>query len=401
MIIPRLQDTLRAVATIIVVLVVSYLVYRLVSYFGVGRQPELSFVSDTATETNQQSTESVPIVIEEVARDLYVPWSIVFTSQERMLITERSGAIRVIENGKLRQTPLKTFPQISARSEEGLMGMTLDPDYETNKYLYVAYAYPQKNGLAVRVVRFTDEGSDLTGEKIIIDAIPAAQNHAGTRLRFGPDKKLYITTGDASDRAIAQDMGSLGGKILRVNADGTIPADNPYSDSPIWSYGHRNSQGLDWHPVTKELYATEHGPSLFDGPAGGDEVNRIEEGANYGWPLVSHENTYEGTEAPLVLYTPAVAPASGMFYSSDVIPQFTNSFFFGGLRGQGLFRVVFDEKNPDVVLVNEKLEEISVGRIRDVATGPDGYIYFSTSNRDGRGNAAAGDDKIYRIIPAE
>lgn len=338
--------------------------------------------------------------MEEVVRGLYVPWSIVFTSEKRMLVTERSGAIRVIENGILQEKPLKTIPQLSTRSEEGLMGMTLDPAYEKNKYLYISYAYPAQNGLSVKVVRFIDNGDSLSGETTIIDTIPAAQNHAGTRLRFGPDGKLYITTGDASERAIAQDLNSLGGKTLRINPDGSIPSDNPFPNSPVWSYGHRNAQGLDWHPVTKELYATEHGPSLFDGPAGGDEINRITKGGNYGWPLVSHENTYEGTVAPLVLYTPAVAPASGMFYRSSVIPQFTNNFFFGGLRGQGVYRIVFNSDNPDNVLINEKMKEVTVGRVRDIAEGPEGFIYFSTSNRDGRGEEFEGDDKIYRIKPA-
>lgn len=206
------------------------------------------------------------------------------------------------------------------------MSLTLDPEYEDNKYIYTSYAYRGPEGMAVKVVRLTDSGSSLAEPVTILGNIPAAKYHAGSRLAFGPDGKLYISTGDATDKLLAQDKGSLAGKILRINADGTIPEDNPEPGNPLWSYGHRNPQGLAW--LGNDLYSSEHGPSVFDGPAGGDEVNRIIKGGNYGWPLVSHTKTQEGTIAPLRVFTPAEAPASLMAYSGKMFPQYRDHLFF-------------------------------------------------------------------------
>lgn len=349
--------------------------------------------------TLEDSATSTPIQVEEFARGLDIPWSMVWTSPTRILVSERTGNIRIIENSVLREKPLHTFSDISTGGEEGLMSLAVHPQYATNKFLYASYAYGRGQEMFVRVVRFRDDGSRLSNQTTIVDAIPAAQYHAGSRIAFGPDSMLYITTGDATDRKLAQDVTSLAGKILRVHDDGAIPSDNPFPKNPIWSIGHRNPQGIAWHPESQQLYETEHGPSLFDGPAGGDEVNRIVRAGNYGWPLVSHEDKQEGTIAPLLLYTPAEAPGSGMFYSGTLFEQFKNNFFFGALKGEGLIRVVFDAKDPDKVWGFEKLFGGEYGRIRDVAQGPDGFIYFSTSNRDGRGDVREGDDKIYRIVP--
>ncbi len=346
-----------------------------------------------------QDQSPVEFKVESVAEGLFVPWSIVFTADDRMLVTERDGKVRAIQDGQLQANPLYTFSPISAQSEEGLMGMAMDPNYQTNKQLYFCLAYPKGQNLVDKVVRLTDEGSRLTNEVMVVDDIPAAKFHAGCRVKFGPDGKLYITTGDSTKRELAQDKNSLAGKILRLNADGSIPADNPFPNSPIYSLGHRNPQGLDWHPETQTLYETEHGPSGFDGPGGGDEVNVITKGGNYGWPTVSHEKSQTGLISPKLVFTPAVAPAAGHFYRGDVFPQFKHNFLFGTLQGQGIYRAVLDSNNSEIITGHEKIAGIDVGRVREVTEGPDGLIYFTTSNRDGRGSVKAGDDHIYRLVP--
>lgn len=339
----------------------------------------------------EETPQSVEYEIVEVARGLDVPWAIAFTSPTRMLVTERSGTIRAIVDGVLQPEPLLTLSDVSSSDEEWLMSLTLDPEYSTNGYIYLSYAYRGAKGMMVKVVRFTDEGNSLTDPRIIIDLIPAAKYHAGSRLAFGPDGKLYISTGDATDKSLAQNMDSLAGKILRINADGSIPSDNPQKWSPVWSYGHRNPQGLVW--IGDDLYSSEHGPSVFDGPAGGDEVNKIVKGGNYGWPLVSHLKTREGTVAPLRVFTPAEAPASLMAYSGTMFPQYRGHLFFWALKGEGI--VILAPDGEGLQLVGKIATDY--GRIREVVEAPDGSLYFTTSNRDGRGTIRAGDDRVYRI----
>ncbi len=362
-----------------------------------------TFTPQPATTATQPEPTATPRVasswkMEVVAENLEIPWSIVFTSPERMLVSERRGTIREINAGQLNPQPVYTFTDIASRDEAGLMGMAASPDYAADHFIYVCYSTSGGSGLINRVVRLLDEGSTLSLDKIILDNIPSAQNHAGCRLGFGPDSKLYVTTGDALQPQAAQDLQSLAGKILRLNPDGSIPEDNPFSGSAVYSFGHRNPQGIAWQPGSGRLYATEHGPSGFDGPGGGDEINLILPGANYGWPLVSHDEVLAGTESPLIQFTPAVAPAAALFYQSDVLPMFTGDFFFGALRGEGLAEVKISTQDPRKI---ESVEWIvrDVGRVREVVEGPDGCIYFSTSNRDGRGTVQADDDKIYRLAP--
>lgn len=356
-----------------------------------------------AGETAGTADGAVQFRVETVAGNLQVPWSISFAPDGRIIFTERPGRVRVIERGQLRPEPLAIISDVESRSESGLMGLTLHPQFASNHFLYLAYAYQSNDGQRVRVVRFRETGSSLAERQLIIENIPAAQFHAGCRLRFGPDGKLYITTGDATQPATAQRLDSLGGKILRLNDDGTVPADNPFVNQKdarpeIWSYGHRNPQGLDWQPGTNLLFETEHGPSGGDAPGGGDEVNLVERGRNYGWPVVHHKDARAGMESPLLEYTPAVAPASGMFYRGSGFPQFRGNFFFGNLRGETIIRVVLDGRR---VVSQERLLERQYGRIRDVAEGPDGAIYFSTSNRDGRGSPASADDRILKLVPVK
>ena len=351
-------------------------------------------------ETSAQSQTSFKV--ETVIGNLEVVWSIVWAPDGRMIFTERPGRVRAFENGKLRPEPLLTVPDVEPRGESGLMSIALHPQFASNHLLYLSYAY-SANGQQVRVVRYRETPGGFTDRKVIIESIPAAQFHAGCRLRFGPDGKLYITTGDATERDLAQKLDSIAGKILRLNDDGSVPGDNPFvgqanARPEIWAYGSRNSQGIDFQPGTNLLFETEHGPSGFDGPGGGDEVNIIERGKNYGWPVIHHGATQAGMESPLLEYTPACAPGSGTFYRGSQFPQFKGNFFFGCLRGERIIRVTLDGRR---VVSQEDLLKGKYGRIRDIAEGPDGYIYFSTSNRDGRGTPASDDDRILRLVPVK
>ncbi|MFN2502490.1 MAG: PQQ-dependent sugar dehydrogenase, partial [Pyrinomonadaceae bacterium] len=279
--------------------------------------------------------------------------------------------------------------------------ISLHPDFSKNGFVYLAYSY-RSDGRRVKVVRYKLANLSFTEPRIILDNVPGAPNHAGMRCRFGPDGKLYVTTGDATDWNLAQKMDSLAGKTLRLNDDGSIPPDNPFIGTTgarpeIWSYGHRNAQGLAWQPDSGLIFQTEHGPSSFEGKgSGGDEFNLVERGKNLGWPEIHHNEKREGMVSPLLEYSPACAPASGMFYDGNAFQAFKGNFFFGCLRSRRIVRVVLNGRN---VVSQEDLLSGVYGRIREVQQGADGYIYFSTSNRDGRGSPAADDDRIMRIVP--
>jgi glucose/arabinose dehydrogenase len=348
-----------------------------------------------------QTSSNVSFRVEKVASGLEVPWSIVWAPDGRMIFTERPGRVRVMEKGTLNPKPLLTLTDVESAGEAGLMSVALHPQFSSNHFVYLSYAYTS-GGLRVRVVRYREAAEGLVDRKVIIEDLPAARAHAGCRIRFGSDGKLYVTTGDATNRNLAQQLNSLAGKTLRLNDDGTVPQDNPFvgrqdARPEIWSLGHRNAQGLDFQPGTNLMFQTEHGPSGFDGPGGGDEVNIVEKGKNYGWPTIHHTETAAGLESPLLEYTPACAPGSGAFYRGSVLPQFKENFFFGCLRGERVIRVVLDGRR---VVSQENLLQ-NYGRIREVAEGPDGYLYVSTSNRDGRGRPAEDDDRILRLVPAQ
>lgn len=340
--------------------------------------------------------------VETVASGLAVPWGFAWLPNKDLIFTERAGRVRIIEGGKLRADPVFTVPDVEPSSESGLMDISLHPRFAENNFVYLAYSY-RKDGKYDKVVRYKYAGGKLTEDKIIIDSLPAAPNHAGMRSRFGPDGKLYITVGDATDWELAQKLDSLAGKTLRLNDDGSIPQDNPFirtagARPEIFSYGHRNAQGLTWQPGSGLMFQTEHGPSSFEGKgSGGDEVNIVEAGKNYGWPTIHHNQTREGMVSPLLEYSPACAPASAMFYNGSQLPAFKGNFFFGCLRSKRIIRVTLDGRR---VVGQENMLDGTYGRIREMAEGPDGFIYFSTSNRDGRGSPAEADDRILRIVPA-
>lgn len=347
------------------------------------------------------SSGDVKFRVETVAGGLEVPWGITWLPNKNLLFTERPGRVRIIENGKLRTEPVFTVPDVEPSSESGLMDISLHPDFAKNSFVYLAYSY-NKDGRRVKVVRYKFVNNTLTEPMVIVQDVPGAPNHAGMRCRFGPDGKLYVTTGDSTNWDLAQKLDSLAGKTLRLNDDGTIPKDNPFiatagARPEIWTYGHRNAQGLAWQPGSGLMFQTEHGPSSFEGKgSGGDEANIVERGRNHGWPEIHHSERQDGMISPLLEYSPACAPGSAMFYNGTALPAFKGNFFFGCLRSRLIVRVVMNGRN---VVSQENLLSGVYGRVREMAEGPDGYIYFSTSNRDGRGSPATDDDRILRIVP--
>lgn len=339
--------------------------------------------------------------VETFVIGLEVPWAFAWLPNGDMLVTERPGRVRIIEKGKLRAEPVFTVPDVEPTGESGLMDISLHPDFAKNGFVYLTYSYNQ-DGKQVKVVRYKYADGKFTEPKTIVDHVPGTALHSGMRCRFGPDGKLYVTTGDSTDWNLAQKTDSLAGKTLRLNDDGTIPNDNPFVGKTgyrpeIWTLGNRNAQGIAFQPGSGLAFETEHGPSSFEGKgSGGDEVNILEAGKNYGWPEIHHTQTREGMVSPLLEYSPACAPGSAMFYNGSAFPEFKGNFFFGCLRGTRIIRVILDGRK---VVSQENLLENTYGRIREMEQGPDGYIYFSTSNRDGRGSPAKDDDRIMRLVP--
>jgi len=369
----------------------------------------LGFACDNAAPTGAaentvfETQEKAKFRVETYASGLQVPWGFAWLPNKNLLVTERPGRVRLIENGKLRSEPIYTVPDVEPSSESGLMDVSLHPNFASNSFVYLAYSYAQ-DGKRDKVVRYKFVDNKFTEPTVIIADMPAAPNHAGMRARFGPDGKLYITVGDATDWELAQKLDSLAGKTLRLNDDGTVPKDNPFiktagARAEIWSYGHRNAQGLAWQPGSGLMFQTEHGPSSFEGKgSGGDEANIVEAGKNYGWPTIHHKQTREGMISPLLEYSPACAPASAAFYNGSQLPAFKGNFFFGCLRSARLIRVTMNGRS---VVSQEDMFPGVYGRIREVGEGPDGYLYFSTSNRDGRGSPTNEDDRIMRIVPVQ
>lgn len=359
---------------IVVVIIVMYAV------LSINTSQETAPITGAATTTNPVSME--PTII---ADNLDIPWDIAFLPDATLLVTERPGVLLHINPSDDSRIAIPV--SVGARGEGGLLGVLIHPQFSENRYVYLYMSSGGVGQTTNRVVRYTYTENSLTEDKVIIQGIPGATYHDGGRMEFGPDGKLYITTGDATKGAIAQDMSSLGGKILRLNDDGTIPSDNPLNTA-VWTSGHRNPQGLAWDN-DGNLWETEHGPTGEGGRCCHDEVNKLVKGGNYGWPTIIGDETKDGMQNPAWHSGENTwAPASLVY--------FDGSLYFGGLIAKGLFEAKIE--NGVVVSLTKHLDGI-YGRIRTIRVGPDNMFYITTSNKDGRGTAGATDDRIIRINP--
>jgi len=353
------------------------------------RPANFGSISIKVTEISEQ------VNVETVAEDLEVPWALGFAPDGRILITERPGRIRVVQQGVLQEKPFSLLEQVVSTSESGLMGIALHPDFANNPYVFVCYTYQNSTGkLRNRVARLSDANGQGTDHQVIVDDIPGSRNHDGCGIGFGPDGKLYVTLGDAQDPDQAQDLDSLAGKVLRLEADGSVPADNPFPGSYVYTYGHRNPQGMDWHPETGDLFITEHGPDR------NDEVNLLAPGRNYGWPAVTGRARSDEYVPSIMSFTPTIAIAGVAFYTGDKLhPAWEGDLIFAALKASQLHRVALAPPEFRTVKSSQVWFNQDFGRLRAVAVSPDGYLYFTTSNRDGRGSPQAGDDKLMRLVP--
>ena len=334
-----------------------------------------------------------------VADGLVNPWSMAFLPGGDMLITERPGRLRIVRNGSLLADAVPGVPEVFAQGQGGLLDVALHPDFASNRLLYLSFSKPNAEGseATTAVVRGRFENDSLTNVEEIFEAVSRGRGHYGSRLAFDRDGFLFITVGERQvpsrgdlEAHPAQDISNHHGTVNRLHDDGRVPADNPFVDRPnarpeIWSYGHRNPQGLAIHPETGDVWITEHGPQ------GGDELNLIRPGLNYGWPVVGygvnygsgtaiHEGTRrDGMESPVHFWVPSIATSGLLIYTGDKFPEWRGNFFAGGLAGQQLARLTMDGQRVEI----EETLVHGLGRIRDVRQGPDGYIYLAIDARRG------------------
>lgn len=324
------------------------------------------------SDDNQERKETKGI--ETVAQGLDIPWSIA-RSDDVFYLSERPGKIIKIDGNKKTEQQVDLDKEVSTAAEAGLLGFVLAPDFKDSKEAYAYYTY-EDNGQFNRIVKLKLENDTWKEDEVLIDKIPSGQYHHGGRLKIGPDDKLYATTGDASDEQNAQDKDTLGGKILRINLDGSKPKDNPISNSYVYSYGHRNPQGIVWTP-DGQMYASEHGNQA------NDEINEIKEGQNYGWPVI------EGNEENDNMETPIFTSGSDDTWAPSGIAFKDGIIYSAALRGEGIMK--FDVEKDEMKKVATKY-----GRIRDVYIVNDD-LYFVSNNTDGRGNPSQNDDKMYKV----
>jgi quinoprotein glucose dehydrogenase len=344
------------------------------------------------------------VKVEAWITGLEIPWSLVFLPEARALVAERPGRIRLIRDGRLAKDPYAVMAVLH-EGEGGLMGLALHPRFPHKPHLYAMHTYQDGGRPYNRVVRLRDHGDHGAFDRVIIDRIPGGRFHNGGRIAFGPDGLLYITAGETFDAELAQDLSSLAGKILRVTDEGEIPAGNPFKGSPVYSLGHRNPQGLSWHPETKDLFAADHGPTgeflLF----AHDEINWIIQGGNYGWPAIIGAPGKKPFVDPLICWKETTPPSGMTFYKGKRLSHLSGNLFVATLRSEALIRIRLEKAHGSykVTAIERWFAPEGrngvYGRLRDVVQGPDGALYCLTNNRDGRGKPREGDDKIYRITP--
>ncbi len=321
--------------------------------------------------------------VQVLATNLEKPRAIDFAG-DKIFVTEKIGRVRVVESGVLLEESLATFRSVNT-FDGGLLGIAVHPNFIENHFLYVYFTYENNGTLWNKIIRITESENKLVEAVTIFDNIPGSAFSNGGALKFGPDGKIYASTGSVSDSSHgSQDLQSLEGKILRLNDDGTIPDDNPFSDSPVFSYGHMNPKGLAWDK-SGNLFVTEIGPSK------NDEINMVQPGKNYGWPEQECFGNGKFID-PLICYDPAIEPGGIVFYYGDKL-ELENSLIMAGLRGSGLFSLDTDDD-----AIKTKNIFSGMGRIRDVSQGPDNYLYLITSNTDGKAFPNKDDDKLLRIL---
>jgi glucose/arabinose dehydrogenase len=344
-----------------------------------------------------------------VADGLVQPWSIAFLPGGDALITERPGRLRILRQGKLVAQPVEGVPKVFHSGQGGLLEVMPHPNFASNRLLYITYSKPGSTEADSRtaLIRGRFENDRLTDVKEIFDAVSKGRGHYSGKIAFDKNGYLFLTLGDRQvppegnlEAHPAQDLTNHHGKVVRLHDDGRVPTDNPFVNRAgarpeIWTYGHRNVQGLAIHPETGDLWADEHGPQ------GGDELNRIEPGKNYGWPVIGfgvnyttglaiHKGTHrDGMEQPVKIWVPSIGISGMMFYTGDKFPQWRGNLFIGGMNGQQLSRLTLNGRR----VANEETLVQQMGRIRDIRQGPDGFIYLVTDNREGAATP------IYRLEP--
>ena len=368
----------------------------------------------------------VELHVEVVVDGLEIPWGLVILPSGDLLVTERPGRVRLIQDGEIVAEPVLEFgvsilPPLFgnpiAGSEGGLLGLLLHPDFDANRQFYIFYNIDNEEGVSVgRIERYalSDDGRSATLDRLIIDDLPAGLHHQGGRMRLGPDGMLYVGVG-AYDPPEAQDLDTLAGKLLRMDLDGGIPPDNPDPDSYVFVSGIRNTQGYDWFD-NRHIVMVDHGPSGFElgmpDLIGYDELNVVTSGDNLGWPIIWGCDTQDGMVSPALMWENSVPPTGGIFYRGNLIPEWTGSFLFTTvglnerftgrpMHGRHLHRVVFDQNDPYTILDHEVYLHNDHGRLRTIVEDTEGYLYVMTSNCDNRGECPPERDVILRIGPAQ